>query len=42
MENIHIKLTEFQAKKELMRAVPVLNQVAEYIKFAKGLGPLVT
>ncbi|HCE58150.1 MAG TPA: DUF4332 domain-containing protein [Prolixibacteraceae bacterium] len=41
-ENLHAKLTEIQAEKNLTRAVPALSQVAEYIEFAKGLEPVVT
>lgn len=41
-ENLHAKLVEVQAEKKITRAVPGLNQVANFIEQAKALPPVVT
>lgn len=41
-ENLHAKLIEVQAAKNITRAVPALSQVADYIEQAKALEPVVT
>jgi len=41
-ENLHAKLAEVNAEKNLVRALPSLSSVESWIEFAKGLEPMVT
>lgn len=41
-ENLHAKLAEVNAEKNLVRALPSLSSVESWIEFAKGLEPMVS
>ncbi len=41
-ENLHVKMTEVNEAKNLVRQVPYLKQVTGFVKFAKTLEPVVT
>lgn len=41
-ENLHAKLVEVHAEKNITRAVPGLSQVEDYVEQAKGLDPIIT
>ncbi|MFK7903627.1 MAG: DUF4332 domain-containing protein [Chitinophagales bacterium] len=41
-ENLHVKMTEVNEAKNLVRQVPYLKQVTGFVKFAKKLEPVVT
>lgn len=41
-ENLHTRLAEVQAEKNITKAVPALSQVADYIEQAKALVPMVS
>ena len=41
-ENLHAKLAEVNAEKNLVRSLPSLSSVESWIEFAKGLEPMVS
>jgi len=41
-ENLHAKLAEVNAEKNLVRALPSLSAVESWIEFSKGLEPMVS